>query len=89
MARSNFVTLAFLKEKVKKVVVSETTAACDPKLIDLMKICEYLRSRSFLDLGQISFTDEDLTCFFQKPLAHFQPNIECKHVGKVNENPSK
>ena len=62
--------------------VSETTAACDLKLIDLMKICEYLRSMSFLDLGPrndlgpISFTDEDLTCcFFQKPLVHFQPNL--------------
>ena len=39
--RSNFVTLAFLLEKVKKVDYSETIAACDLKLIDLMKICEY------------------------------------------------
>ena len=27
--------------KVKKVDYSETIAACDLKLIDLMKICEY------------------------------------------------
>ena len=40
-ARSNFVRLAFLQEKVKKVDFSETIAACDLKLIDLMKICEY------------------------------------------------
>ena len=40
-ARSNFVTLAFLQEKVKKADFSETIAACDLKLIDLMKICEY------------------------------------------------
>ena len=30
---------------------SETIVACDLKLIDLMKICEYWRSRSFLYLG--------------------------------------
>ena len=39
--RSNFVTLAFLSEKVEKVYYSETIAACDLNLIDLMKICEY------------------------------------------------
>ena len=50
-ASSNLVTLAFLCEKVKKVYFSETIADCDLKLIDLMNICEYLRSRSFLDLG--------------------------------------
>ena len=48
---------------MKKVDYSEIVAACDLKLIDLMKICEYLRSRSFLDLGPMSFIDEDLTCF--------------------------
>ena len=30
-----------------------------------MKMCEYLRSRSFLDLGPMSFIDEDLTCFLR------------------------
>ena len=34
MARSNFLTLAFLYEKVKKVDYSETIGACDLKLID-------------------------------------------------------
>ena len=29
----------------------EAIAASDLKQMDLMKICEYLRSRSFLDLG--------------------------------------
>ena len=58
---------------------SETIAACDLKLIDLMKTCEYLRSRSFLDLCQMSFTYENLNLLFQKPLAHFQPNFECKY----------
>ena len=41
-----------------------------------MKICEYIRSMSFLDLGQMSFAYENLTCFYQKPLALF--STECK-----------
>ena len=36
---------------MKTVDFSETIAASDLKKMDLMKICEYLRSRSFLDLG--------------------------------------
>ena len=54
---------------MKTVDFSETIAACDLKfgrcrhLIELMKICEYLRSRSFLrsflDLGPRSFTYEN------------------------------
>ena len=63
---------------MKKVDFSEIIAVCDFKLIDLMKICKYLRSISFLDLGPMSFIDEDLTFFCQKPLAHFQPNFDCK-----------
>ena len=53
-ARSNLVTYAFLWEKVKTVDFSETIAACDLKvgrcrqLIEIMKVCEYWRSRSFL-----------------------------------------
>ena len=31
----------------------------------------------------MSFIDEDLTFFSQKPLAHFQPNFECKLVGTM------
>ena len=49
-------------------------------MIDLMKICEYLRSMSFLDLGPMLFTYANLTCFSQKPLAHYQPNFVCKLV---------
>ena len=66
---------------MEKVDVSETIAACDPKpgrcrkLIDLMKICEYFRSMTFLDLCQRSFTYEINTCFSQKPLGHFQLNM--------------
>ena len=54
MARSNLVTYAFLWEKVKTVDFSETIEACDLKvgrcrqLIEIMKLCEYLRSRSFV-----------------------------------------
>ena len=66
---------------MKKVDYSESIATCDLKLIDSMKICEYLRSRSFLDLGPISFLDEYLTFFSQKLLTHFLPNFECKLVG--------
>ena len=42
---------------MKTVDFSETIEACDLKvgryrqLNDVMKVCEYLRSRSFLDLG--------------------------------------
>ena len=61
---------------MKKVDYSETIATCDLKLIDLMKICEYCRSRSFLDFGPMSFIDEDLTFFSQKPLANFKLHFE-------------
>ena len=39
-------------------------------------------ARSFLDPDPMSFIDEDLTFFSQKPLAHFQPNFECKHFAE-------
>ena len=61
-ARSNLLTYAFLLEKVKTVDFSETIAASDLKgsrsrhIIEYMKICEYWRSRSFLDLGPRSCT---------------------------------
>ena len=50
---------------MKTVDFSETIAACDMKVgrrrqvIELMKIYEYLRSRTFLDLGPRSFTSEN------------------------------
>ena len=53
-ARSNLVTYVFLWEKVKIVDFSETIAASDLKvgrcrqLIEFLKVCEYLRSRSVL-----------------------------------------
>ena len=42
---------------MKLVDFSETIATCDLKLIELMKVCEYCRSRSFL--GPRSFTYEN------------------------------
>ena len=61
---------------------SETIAASDLKggryrqLIEFMKIYEYSRSRSFLDLGPRLFTYMKIkTCFSHKPLGHFQPNF--------------
>ena len=41
---------------MKTVDFSETIAASDLKQMDSMKICEYCRSRSFLDLGPRSCT---------------------------------
>ena len=49
---------------MKTVDFSETIAACTLKvgsfrqLIDFMKVCEYLRSMSFLDIGPRSFIYE-------------------------------
>ena len=65
---------------------TETIAACDLKIgryrnvNELMEICDYSRSRSFLDLGQRSITYENLIyiCLSQKPLSHLQPKFECK-----------
>ena len=51
--------------KVKTVDFSEAIGACDleagrcRQLVDFIEKCEYSRSRSFLDLGPRSFTDEN------------------------------
>ena len=58
---------------MKKVDYSETITACDLKLIDSMTRCEFM-------IGPMSFINEDLTFFSQKPPAHLQPNFECKLV---------
>ena len=50
-------------KNVKTLNFSGSFAACDLKVgryrqhVELMKCCEYQRSRSFLDLGQRSFTN--------------------------------
>ena len=62
---------------MKTVDFSETIEACDLKfgrcrqLIELMKIYEYLRSRSFLDLGPISFTHENKNLLFSETTGPF------------------
>ena len=56
---------------------SETIAACDLKvekcsqLIELMKVCEYSRSRSFLDLGPRSFSYENKNLLFSEATVPF------------------
>ena len=62
LTRSNLVTWAFLKEKVRTVDFSDTIAACDQQngrcrqLVEFIKVCESSRSMSFLDSGPWSFT---------------------------------
>ena len=51
---------------MKTVDFSETIAASDLKQIDLMKICEYRRSRSFLDLGPRSCTYKNSNQIFSE-----------------------
>ena len=52
-----------------------TFAACDLKPITIMKICEYWRSRSFLDLAQGHLHLKTKSGFSQKWLGHFEPNF--------------
>ena len=71
-ARSNLVTKIFLSEKVKTVEFSETIAASDLKgsrrkhLIAYMKICEYRRSRLFLDIGPLLCTYKNSNWIFSE-----------------------
>ena len=51
-------------EKSENIEFSGSFVACDLKVgryrqhVELMKCCEYKKSRSFLDLGQRSFTNK-------------------------------
>ena len=60
---SFFGYIGFSVEKVKTLNFSGSFVACGLKVgryrqhVELMKCCEYKRSRSFLDLGQRSFTN--------------------------------
>ena len=62
---------------MKTVDFSETIAACDLKvgryrqLIDFMKVYEYLRSRSFLDLGRRSCTYKNSNQIFSETTEPF------------------
>ena len=51
---------------MKTVDFSETIAASDLKQMDLMETCEYLRSRSFLDLGPRSCTYKNSNWIFSE-----------------------
>ena len=67
--------------KVKTVDFSETIAACDLKvgrcrqLIEFIKVCDYLRSRSFLDPVQGRVHTKVQTGFSQKLLCRSEPNF--------------
>ena len=55
----------------------DTIAVCDLKVgrcrhvLEFMKVCEYLMSMSFLDLGPSSVTYENLKLAFLRQLGHF------------------
>ena len=58
---------------MKRVKFSETLAASDLKvsrcrhLIEFMKVCEYSRSRLFLDIGPRSCTYKNSNLFLSEP----------------------
>ena len=62
---------------MKTVDFAETVESCDLKvgryrqLIDFMKVCEYRRSRSFLDLGPRSFTYKNSNQIFSETTVPF------------------
>ena len=62
---------------MKTVDFSENIEACDLKagryrqLIDFMKVCEYLRSRSLLDLGPRLCTYKNLNQIFSETTGPF------------------
>ena len=62
---------------MKTVDYSETIEACDLKvgryrqLIKFMTVCEYCRSRSFLDLGPRPFPYENQTMLFSETTRPF------------------
>ena len=59
MAGVKFGNIGLSIEKSENFWFFRTIAACDLKPIEIMKICEYWRSRSFLDLGPRSFAFEN------------------------------
>ena len=70
---------------MKTVDFFRTFAACDLKPIEVMKICEYWRSRSILDLAQGHLHLKIKTGFSQKWLGHFEPNfILCLYLAQIS-----
>ena len=66
---------------MKTMDFSENIAACDLKvgiyrqLIDFIMVCEYLMSRSFLDIGPRSCTYKNSNQTFSKLLSLSEPNF--------------
>ena len=64
----------FSKGKLKTMIFSETTATCDLKvgrcrqIIEQMKVFEYSRSMTYLDIDPRSFTYEDLNLLFSETI---------------------
>ena len=95
MARSNLVTWAFILEKVKTVNFSETIAASDLKvrrsrhLIEYMKVCEYRRSRSFLNLGPRSCTYRNSNRIFSNYFVDLNQIWLLTDVTRTSKNDAK
>ena len=76
MVRSNLVPCAFVREKVKTMDFSETIVVYDIKvgrcsqLNEYMKLYEYQRSRSFIDLGP-NHSDSIFLIFFSSVTTDF------------------
>ena len=75
----NFGNKGFSIGKSENYWFFRTFAVCDLKLHKIMKICEYWRSRSFLDRDPKSVTYE--SGFSQKPLGQSKPIFICKLSG--------
>ena len=76
---------------MKTVDFSETIEACVLKvgsyrqLIDFMKVCEYLRSRSLLDLGPRLCTYKNSNRIFSETIGPFLTKF-CMKAFRYNEN---
>ena len=62
LIKSGYIGFSMKKKTVEILKFSGSIVACDLKVgryrqhVELLKLCEYSRSKSFLDLGQMSFT---------------------------------
>ena len=80
-ARSNLVPHAFVWEKVKAMDFSETIVVYDIKvgrcsqLNEYMKLYEYQRARSFIDLGPNLSDSIFLNFFFSITTCQLKPNV--------------
>ena len=87
MARSNLVPYAFVWEKVKTMDFSETIVVYDitagrcSQLNEYMKLYEYQRSRSLIDLGSILSDSIFLNFFSSISTEQFKPNFTWSLLG--------